>query len=393
MVLRVFAVASGGTYQVMPGGLARVSTSLETMVVSIQSGGGSKDAWVLGEGPEPPFTLLRPPTNPLDISRATFDLPSRVADNLFWLGRYTERVEAAVRISRAILARLFQEGDAARVAGLNAAMEILGALGYLAENARSVPERDVLAMIYDAEAPNGLVWSIHQVRRVAWRLRDSISLDAWLILNQLDQQFSAQPPAGALRVSAAQDRLNHAVSTLAAFGGMVMESMTRGDGWRFLDIGRRIERAVQMTELLRNGLAPEGPTDGGVLEAILEIADSSITYRSRYLTSLQTDLVLDLLVVDEANPRSIAFQLARVREHIDQLPGSQNTTRRPAEARLALSLLTAVQLADVRELARADGKARTAFLNRLTADITLLSQTITRAYFSHAAQSRQLAAS
>ena len=240
---------------------------------------------------------MRPPTDPLDISRATFDLPSRVADNLFWLGRYTERVEAAVRISRAILARLFQEGDAARVAGLNAAMEILGALGYLAENARSVPERDVLAMIYDAEAPNGLVWSIHQVRRVAWRLRDSISLDAWLILNQLDQQFSAQPPAGALRVSAAQDRLNHAVSTLAAFGGMVMESMTRGDGWRFLDIGRRIERAVQMTELLRNGLAPEGPTDGGVLEAILEIADSSITYRSRYLTSLQTDLVLDLLVV------------------------------------------------------------------------------------------------
>jgi uncharacterized alpha-E superfamily protein len=148
-----------------------------------------------------------------------------------------------------------------------------------------------------------------------------------------------------------------------------------------------------MTELLRNGLAADGPTDGGVLEAILEIADSSITYRSRYLTSLQTDLMLDLLVVDEANPRSIAFQLARVREHIDQLPGSQNFTRRPAEARLALSLLTAVQLADVRELARADGKARTTFFNRLVADITLLSQAITRAYFSHAAQSRQLAAS
>jgi uncharacterized alpha-E superfamily protein len=393
LVLRVFAVASAGGYEVMPGGLARVSTSLETMVVSLQSGGGSKDAWVLGEGPEPPLTLLRPATNPLDISRATFDLPSRVADNLFWLGRYTERVEAAVRVSRSILARLFQEGDAARAAGLNAGMEILTAQGYLGENARSAPEREVLAMIYDAEAPNGLVWNIHQVRRVAWRLRDSISLDAWLILNQLDQQFSAHPPAGALRVSTAQDRLNHAVSTLAAFGGMVMEGMTRGDGWRFLDIGRRIERAVQMTELLRNGLTPGAPTDAGVLEAILEIADSSITYRSRYLTSLQTDLVVDLLLVDEANPRSIAFQLARLREHIDQLPGSLNTTRRPAEARLALALLTAVQLADVRELARADGHTRTAFLNRLVADLTLLSQTITRAYFSHAAQSRQLAAS
>jgi uncharacterized alpha-E superfamily protein len=174
---------------------------------------------------------------------------------------------------------------------------------------------------------------------------------------------------------------------------MVMEGMTRGDGWRFLDIGRRIERAVQMTELLRNGLAADAPSDAGVLEAILEIADSSITYRSRYLTSLQTDLVLDLLLVDEANPRSIAFQLARLREHLELLPGSQNSTRRPLEARLALSLLTAVQLADVRELARPDGKARAALLNRLVADLTLLSQTITRAYFSHAAQSRQLVAS
>ena len=84
------------------------------MVVSMQRGGGSKDTWVLGDGPAPPFTLLRPATHPLEVSRATFDLPSRVADNLFWLGRYTERVEAAVRIARAILPRFFQEGDSAR---------------------------------------------------------------------------------------------------------------------------------------------------------------------------------------------------------------------------------------------------------------------------------------
>src|SRR6202030_4360561 len=110
----------------------------------------------------------------------------------------------------------------------------------------------------------------------------------------------------------------------------------------FLDIGRRLERALQMAELLRHSLTQDSPIDVGVLEAVLEIADSSITYRSRYLTSLQTDLLLDLLLVDEANPRSIAFQLARLREHIDQLPGSQTAIRRPAEARRALSLLTTV---------------------------------------------------
>jgi uncharacterized circularly permuted ATP-grasp superfamily protein/uncharacterized alpha-E superfamily protein len=394
MVVRVYAVASGASYAVMPGGLTRVSTSLDSMVVSIQRGGGSKDTWVLGDGPAPPFTLLRPPTHPLDVSRATFDLSSRVADNLFWLGRYTERVEAAVRTTRAILARFLQEEDAARAAGLSAGLEILASLGYIAGEKPAAAEQEVLAMIFDPAASNGLVWNIHQVRRVGWLLRDRISVDAWLILNQLNQQFSAHPPADEFRMSAAQDRLNHAIITLSAFGGLVMESMTRGDGWRFLDMGRRLERAIQMVELLRNGLPKEAFGGVGVLEAILEMADSSITYRSRYLTSVQADLVLDLLLADEANPRAIAFQLARLREHISELPASKTSIRRPAEERMALSLLNTVQLVDVRELARsgsrAAAEAREDLLGKLIADLSLLSDTLTRAYFSHAAQARRL---
>ena len=249
-------------------------------------------------------------------------------------------------------------------------------------------------MVYDPAASNGLVWNIHQVRRLAWLLRDRISVDAWLILNQLDQQFSTPRPSEEFRVSAAQDRLNNAVITLSAFGGLVMESMTRGDGWRFLDIGRRLERAIQMVELLRNGLTPESSGGVGALEAILEMADSSITYRSRYLTSVQVDLVVDLLLVDEANPRSIAFQLARLHEHIADLPGSKTSIRRPREERLALSLLNTVQLIDVRELARSDGhapaEAREALLGKLSKDLSVLSDAVTRAYFSHAALSRRM---
>ena len=404
LVIRLYAVPAGGSYVVMPGGLTRISSSLDSMVVSMQRGGGSKDTWVLGDAPAPPFTLLRPAKHPLEVSRATFDLPSRLADNLFWLGRYTDRIEAMVRITRAALARI-QEGDAVRAAGLKAGLDILAALGHLEDRDRAetnerermaLAEREVLAMIYDPGAPNGLVAGIHQVRGVAWLLRDRISVDAWLILNQLDQQFSAAAPAEAFRVSAAQDRLNHVIITLSAFSGLAMESMTRGDGWRFLDIGRRLERALQMTALLRHGLESDSP-GVGVLEAILEMADSSITYRSRYLTSLQTDLVLDLLLVDEANPRSIAFQLARLKEHVDLLPESHISIRRPLEARQALAILTSVQLADVRELGRTDGPgaaaAREALLEKLRADLIGLSETISRAYFSHAAQSRQLAAS
>jgi uncharacterized alpha-E superfamily protein len=195
-------------------------------------------------------------------------------------------------------------------------------------------------------------------------------------------------------LAGAQDALDRVIGTLAAFSGLVMESMTRGDGWRFLDIGRRLERASQMVDLLRLGLGFEGTAESGQLEVLLEIADSSMTYRSRYLTSLQTDLVLDLLLLDEANPRSAAFQLARLREHIDELPETQSLIRRPADARLALSLLTAVQLTEVRELVRTDSAGRWAnletLLNRLAADLRQLSEMLTRSYFNHAVASRQL---
>jgi uncharacterized circularly permuted ATP-grasp superfamily protein/uncharacterized alpha-E superfamily protein len=389
LVLRVYAVASNGSYTVMPGGLTRVTTSLDNLIASMQGGGGSKDTWVTSPGPTSQLSLLPSAPVQLDISRATFDLPSRVADNLFWLGRYMERVEPAVRVARAILPRLFQDADPAAVAGAAAGMRILAGLGYLPPDAS--PERDVFDVIYGAE--NSLPANMHQVRRVAWLLRDRISADAWRILNQLDEQLSSAPPPDPLRVSGSQALLDQAVGTLSAFSGLVMESMTRGDGWRFLDIGRRLERAWQMVELIRHGLGFECAHDSGQLEILLEIADSSITYRSRYLTSMQDDLVLDLLLLDEANPRSLAYQLVRLREHIEHLPGSRSLIRRPPEARIAISLLTAVQLVEVRELACGNGDGRRnhleSLLSRLHGELRLLSETLTREYFNQALPSRQ----
>src|ERR1019366_2951614 len=131
LVLRVFAVASGGNWAVMPGGLARIPSSLDSLVVSMQHGGGSKDPWVLADQPAPPFSLLRRSQGPLQVSRATFDLPSRVADNLFWLGRYVERFEAVVRIARLVLPRLYQEADPANAAVLGVCRGVLNAEGYL----------------------------------------------------------------------------------------------------------------------------------------------------------------------------------------------------------------------------------------------------------------------
>ena len=399
LVLRVYAVASGGSYSVMPGGLTRFTTSLDELVTSMQGGGGSKDSWVLAAGPTSQFSLLPSAAPHLDISRATFDLPSRAADNLFWLGRYMERVEPAVRVARAILPRLFQDADLSALAGVAAGKRILAGLGYIRDEHKPLSDRlgslehDVLAMIYDGEARNSLPANIHRVRSLGWLLRDRISGDSWRILNQLDVQLSSPPPPEPIRMVGAQTLLDQAIGTLSAFSGMVMESMTRGDGWRFLDIGRRIERAVQMVDLIRHGLGFDCDIESGQLEVLLEIADSSITYRSRYLTSMQVDLVLDLLLLDEANPRSVAYQLVRLREHIEQLPQSRALIRRPPEARIATSLLTAVQLAEVADFVRRDAEGRRAnlekLLSRLTSELGLLSETLTRQYFSQAVPTRQ----
>ena len=405
MVLRVYVMASEGSYLVMPGGLTRITSSLDSLVASMQYGGGSKDTWVLSSGPVPQTTLLTGASTSLEVSRATFDLPSRVADNLFWLGRYAERVESAVRVARAILSRLYQESDPTNAAGLEAGVRVMAALGHLplklidydgALSDNASLEREMLAVIYDSEEKSSLGWTLNQLHRVAWLLRDRFSADAWRILNRFDKQFASPPPVEPLRMGRALSLLDDAIMTLSAFSGLVMESMTRGDGWRFLDIGRRLERALQMVEMLRRGLNPRNHDGGGELQTLLEIADSSLTYRSRYLTSMQADLVLDLLLLDEANPRSAAFQLARLREHVERLPDGSANAHRSAKWRIAVRLLSAVQLADARELIRPDDNGDwdsfESLVGGLSAGLRALSEALARDYFEHTIASRQLSA-
>jgi uncharacterized alpha-E superfamily protein len=212
-------------------------------------------------------------------------------------------------------------------------------------------------------------------------LRDRISTDAWRVLKQLEKQFTGDPPPEPLRNSWAQELLDNAVMALSAFSGLATENMTRGHGWRFLDMGRRLERAIQTVQLVRRGLGFENEPGDAELATILEIADSSLTYRSRYLDSMQADLALDLLLLDEGNPRSAAYQLSKLRKHVDRLPESHPPSGTPREARLALSLLTSVQLAETRELVNLP--YRNDLTERMETDLGLLSDTISRVYFIH----------
>src|SRR5262249_35137673 len=214
------------------------------------------------------------------------DLPSRVADNCFWLGRYAERVEARVRFVRALWPALSSEEDFGRAASLQTAIRMLSGLSYLSKETSSASigeqrwsvQRILTELVYDPSQMSSLRWNLKELRRVAWHLKERLSSDAWRVLQQLESQFSGFVPANAdQRYFGGLDLLDNVVLTLSAFSGLLMENTTRGLGWRFLEIGRRMERALQASELLRSTFASAGAEFEPWLHVLVQIGDSSIS--------------------------------------------------------------------------------------------------------------------
>ncbi len=395
-VLRVHAVASKGGYAVMPGGLTRFSASKDTLVVSVQSGGGSKDTWVLSEGPIPSAQAMGGRAHVVDVNRGTFDLPSRVADNLFWLGRYAERLDSTVRLARSALVRVSRQSR--RSGDVDVICEVLRASGQLPyqdyESDLDLLGRELDALITDADRRGGVMFTVNRMQRIGWLLRDRISTDTWLVLNRLAQKFEEPMPPNPVRRSALLAVLDRTVLRLSAFSGNVMESMTRGHGWRFLDIGRRIERAQKMLDLLRFGLAQsDEDSETERLEAILEVADCLITYRSRYLGSMQAELVVDLLLQDEANPRSVAYQLVQLQSQMEHLPSPDLDVRLSAERKIVEAALAEVRVIELDKLMRKDRRGRRTRLSVLLRSVERklreLSEVLTRTFLTHTLPTRQ----
>ena len=333
VLLRVFAAWDGQSYTVLPGGLTRVSTKGTSQAVSIHRGAGSKDTWVPGGSGEP-IAVSRPATGTIATHPSWANLPSRVADNLFWLGRYAERLENRVRLLRALLPALSGEEDFGRTASVETVVRLLTGLGYVPPEVSDASLGEQLwrvqhllsNMIRDVSGPTGLGWNLKQMHRVALQLKERLSTDTWRVLKQIERDLSKSIPTNSdQRYLSEMNLLDSAIVTLSAFVGLVMENTTRGYGWHFLEIGRRLERARHLAELLQAGVAEAPEEIEPYLQILLHIADSSITYRTRYLTALRTDLVLDLLLVDESNPRSVAFQFAALLGHLEKLPLHDNT--------------------------------------------------------------------
>ncbi|MEX0728321.1 MAG: circularly permuted type 2 ATP-grasp protein [Planctomycetaceae bacterium] len=402
MMLRTYLVASHDSYTVMPGGLTRTSPLGKRLGLSIAEGQRSKDTWVLTENPVDAVSLLQPPGQMLELRRSGAELPSRVADNLYWLGRKVERIEGAARLLRTVLIRLTGDVDSRNIPELPVLLRTLAELGHIEPGfaIQGIKDplpaiEDVLPLsIFDESEVSSLRTMIVSAHRATALVRDRISLDSWRIIHELEQRFRKPTRAGDSLLSDILALLNHLILNVASFSGMVMESMTRTLGWRFLDIGRRLERALYTVNLLRNAVVVIGEKESAVLDTILEVADSSMTYRTRYLANFQAAPVIDLLLTDETNPRSVAYQLAVLNDHIDQLPRDRIQPLRNLEQRLIMSALHSVRMADVVVLSEMHKEGERDYLDRLLTRIATmlptLSDAISHRYLIHAGAPRQL---
>lgn len=402
VALRAFLVAAGETYRVMPGGLSRVSTSHEVSTESASPGEGGKDVWVLSEGPVKAVTLLHPAGQPLALRRSGNELPSRVADNLYWLGRQVERAEGTVRLLRSILGRVTSEAEPETMPELQVLLRVAAGQALpLDAEPDAVPlqpaqlEEDIFSLIFDGARPGSLRATLNAAQQVASIVRDRISLDSWRILSRIDQDVRWPTlPRKYIQSGDVLTLLNQVVLNVSAFSGMGVESMTRTQAWRFLDIGRRLERSLHTCNLLKGTVIASENDGEPLLEALLEIGDSSMTYRSRYLTTLQLAPVMDLLLCDETNPRSVAFQLVALAEHVDRLPYDSASPVRSAEQRIMLSALTSLRLAEVDSLCEVDRDGTRDKLDRLITRLAThlrnLSDSLSRTYLIHAGPSQQM---
>ncbi len=387
LVLRAFITAAGDSFAVMPGGLTRISADPSEIVVSMQRGGGSKDTWVLSDGPVNMVSMLTASGHPVRSGASSGGLPSRVADNLFWLGRYSERLEGTLRLLRCIVVRLLDEASADGSPELAALARMLVRLDLLPArfHGRFPPkdlEQEILALFEKEDRPGSARQILNRVRGIVSVSRDRFSSDTWSILSKLDLDGRSRQRRRLL--ADALHLLNIIIIDISAFSGMEMENMTRTLGWRFLEFGRRLERAARIVQLFRAGLCPEIQCSA-LLEPLLEISDSVMTYRRRYFAGVQFSSVLELLLLDEGNPRSLAFQLTALREHARHFPREADLFHENEERRVValLAALSAGAGMIVSQPATGGNGALDSLLSHCLAELTALGHEFTNRYFSH----------
>ncbi len=371
-ILRLYLARVGDGWAVMPGGFVRIADDIDAHAVSLQKGGRTADACVLSERPVAETTLLPAPER-IAIQRASGVLPSRAAYNLFWVGRYVERAEATLRLVRALINRITEAGEAAApiTARISAMLEAWSAGPNDIPNAKSGLIAEAALTRRDCEG--SLPRLVAAARSAASVIRDRLSPDAWRALNDLVAAIDAPLPAGSSE-SVTLDRVERALRIISSFSGLAQENMTRLAGWRFLELGRRIERAILTCRFVRELADVRAPD--GTLDVLLELCDSQMTYRQRYVMIAARVPVIDLVMLDPNNPRSVIYQLDRIETHLAALPRQVADGRLSPPQQIAASIATGLRTADA-------GKIDADLILGSESALMKLSETIDSSHLTH----------
>jgi uncharacterized circularly permuted ATP-grasp superfamily protein/uncharacterized alpha-E superfamily protein len=393
MVLRVFVVNDNGRFVAMPGGLTRVSGDVQKPIVSMQRGGVSKDTWVLAADALDPVVVPSPAAARVPpIRRSGDDLPSRAAEDLFWLGRYIERLDNSARLLRCALSRIGAGNVGPREQlEITIANRLAASYGLIDQRLIGMPadSTSIAQALAQACSPGPAMNEMFRaIQRLTTSVRQRLSVDMWNVANNLLGDVRGRMKQNPNDVDRLLRGLDQLIEVLAALGGMTGENMTRHAGWRFLDMGRRLERSLFSVTAARGAIGPPGNGREPGLRVALELCDSSITYRSRYLMLPRLAPVLDLVLTDDTNPRALAFQLVAMTAHIDALPRREERPFSGMEEKLAHGALAALRLFDIEALSQTATVA--AALDRLrdlledtSRRMLALSDAVSRAYFSH----------
>ncbi|MFA5016552.1 MAG: circularly permuted type 2 ATP-grasp protein [Methylobacter sp.] len=399
-VLRSFAVASGNDYQVMPGGLTRIARQQDDFIVSNQAGGISKDTWVLADEPDKQVSLWFQPGRDVVLAADTEPLTSRAANNLFWVGRYLERIKAATRLMRTILLKLAEAPELNDPLDSQCLDVLLSALtqvtgtypGFVTSNASVLkePQNELLALAKNVQRSGTLAANIQAFAQTAFSIRDVWSQDTWRCVDNIQRRWQQRVVNGDCDLEQLQKHLDDLITGFVAFIGLTTESMTREAGWLMLDSGRRLEHSLTLIALLRATVVQrhESALQNQLLEAVLISTDSLSIYRRRYRSFIKLPMVLELLLMDETHPRSLAYQLHQLSDHIGALPRERGKGQLSEEERLILKAYTDLRLVKVSELVNVADDVGVyseleSVLSAMTELLWRLYEVLAQAYFSH----------
>lgn len=405
VMFRSFLVSNNGTYEAMAGGLTRISSDAKSFIISNQAGGFSKDTWIISS------EKYRSEAPPKDLQQAERHqhndaLPSRTAENLFWVGRYADRILANARYMRTVIQYINSKEGFSTDQDSHTEKVLLKALthytysypGFTDENNKEIlqnPWGEIYDLFMNGERTGGLRYNINMILRSADAVRDYWSADTWRILKSLEEHRENQQTLKNRHKLI--NSLDNLITSMVAFIGLNRESISREHGWLLLDSGRKIEQSLLLITMLQSLMTQDhgASSQYDMMETFLSSNESLVNYRYTYKTHIQMPLVLDLMLFDNQNPHSLIHLLEKLKVHFEALPKGPTIYELHLHEKLVIEAITILKIADKKKLTKSDSETKEykhldELLSKLFSILLSVPFEISRTFFKHAQSQKQL---